>query len=206
MSIIQNMYLFVTDKMYICQICGYQSRQLVPYLQHQQFHSNLSQYWHCGYNGCKKQFRLQGSLRAHLLRTHVVLLSSKNNKNSSPFRIARTQFICSVQLCKKVFSSSNAVIQHLKDHIRSKEKIKCPFQNCNNEYNIVPSFSGHLSKNHTNPSSSSTSRSTVNATTCSLSENAVVTESVIDEQSNFTAELFHQNFNNNVDDHDDTRQ
>ena len=129
----------------ICQFCGYQSQQLVPVLQ-QQFHSNLSQYWHRDYNGCKKQFRLQGSLRAHLLRTYVVLLSSKNNKNSSPLRTARTQFICSGELCKKVFIPSNAIMKHLTVHICCKEKIKCPFQDCNKDYNIMPSFSGHLSK------------------------------------------------------------
>lgn len=133
-------------KMFKCRFCEFRSKQLKPYLAHRKFHSNLTRKFHCGYNSCDKMFRLEGSLRSHLLRSHQFPRKKTQVQNIAQSR--NIYFECTVQLCKKRFSSRQDLFKHLRTHIRNKEKVTCPFDECDKVYTILTSFSGHVSRSH----------------------------------------------------------
>lgn len=166
--------------MHWCQFCDYQSEKLAPYLEHRKLHLNLSLNFHCGFNKCQKVFRVEGSLRSHLLRTHKVVPKGAKTEDVSTLHIVNTKTVCPKPLCMEEFESNQAIIKHLKWHIRKQEKIKCPFPNCNKEYKVLHSFNGHLSKKHKNCAETSTSLA---LNTCvSSCDNSIIGDSCVSEQ------------------------
>ena len=64
---------------------------------------------------------------------------------------------CNVLLCGKLCSSLSEIIKHLKTHIREGSFIVCPFFNCTASYNILSSFSSHVTRHHSASASNITS-------------------------------------------------
>ena len=77
-------YIFInwiTDwlDMFYCRCCEYQTALLKDHLKHHNQHRNITNLLQCGYNKCKKSFRVEISLRSHVSNCfiQVIGISSK---------------------------------------------------------------------------------------------------------------------------------
>ena len=55
---------------------------------------------------------------------------------------------CNVRNCHENFYNSRCLIKHLKDHIVEGFTVQCPISGCNKTYNVISSFTSHLSRYH----------------------------------------------------------
>jgi hypothetical protein len=85
---------------------------------------------------------------------------------------------CSLIACQQNFTEFDSLIGHYKMHIRNCDEITCPFKHCSNKYNVVSSFSSHITRVHPpNPSERGASNS--------LAEGAVdVNDEFVEENTN----------------------
>jgi hypothetical protein len=56
---------------------------------------------------------------------------------------------CGVISCTVISADTSSLIKHLYKHIRDGVSVTCPIKHCNKSYHVKSSFSGHLSRNHT---------------------------------------------------------
>ena len=52
---------------------------------------------------------------------------------------------CTVRGCNRSEINFGRYMDHLKTHLRQKIFVTCPFENCPAEYNILSSFTSHIS-------------------------------------------------------------
>uniref|UniRef100_A0ABD2WD80 C2H2-type domain-containing protein n=1 Tax=Trichogramma kaykai TaxID=54128 RepID=A0ABD2WD80_9HYME len=95
-------------------------------------------------------FGQEPHLKVHLIRNHGISLKDNSLTHSKDCSDERGKFICTVELCKKEHNSFQTLIIHLKEHIRDQELITCPYRDCDKQYSILSSFTGHLTKKHKN--------------------------------------------------------
>lgn len=88
----------------------------------------------------------------HLNRTHGLFLKKKiaNNTPRNNSENSRGKFICTNIICKAECDNYDKYIKHLKSHLRIKEEIRCPYNNCAMKYKILSSYTSHVSKQHSN--------------------------------------------------------
>lgn len=129
--------------MYFCNFCNFETPLLETHLDHHTFHRNVNRYYYCGYKRCKKFFNNLAYLNTHLHRVHG-LNSKKQKKCFNRFPADnRGKFICKINTCRKEVDSFTLLLKHLKNHIKKKQHIICPYPTCSRS-----SFTGHLSKYH----------------------------------------------------------
>ncbi|KAL7291766.1 hypothetical protein TKK_0014552 [Trichogramma kaykai] len=136
--------------MFICQFCEFQTELFKNFSSHRNIHYNITKNINCGYEGCKKMFGQEPHLKVHLIRNHGISLKDNSLTHSKDCSDERGKFICTVELCKKEHNSFQTLIIHLKEHIRDQELITCPYRDCDKQYSILSSFTGHLTKKHKN--------------------------------------------------------
>uniref|UniRef100_A0ABD2WR47 C2H2-type domain-containing protein n=1 Tax=Trichogramma kaykai TaxID=54128 RepID=A0ABD2WR47_9HYME len=139
-------------RMFFCKFCTFETPIYKKFNAHRDFHSNINKNVHCGFNRCKKIFSKSTHLKTHLIRSHGTSLKCKSLRNDSCRANEKGKFICTVQLCKREHDTYSDQLSHIKDHIRDKEEITCPYRTCTKKYSILPSFTSHLTKVHRNRS------------------------------------------------------
>ncbi|XP_039315484.1 uncharacterized protein LOC105205425 isoform X2 [Solenopsis invicta] len=137
--------------MFYCNFCNFGTPYLKKHLDHHIYHRNITYFYYCGYDRCKKCFQSGTYLRAHLRRTHG--LHSKKHETFLSIAFSadeRGKFVCTINICKKKFDNFHLLIKHLKKHINKNQQIQCPFRNCKRRYFVLSSFTSHISKIHKN--------------------------------------------------------
>lgn len=92
----------------------------------------------CIYEDCVCSFRTEFALRKHLARDH-----------KQSVRLSAAAFTLKCDLC--AFSETCGITQyftHLKTHLKNRESVKCPFQNCSFQSRVYSTFHAHKSKKH----------------------------------------------------------
>lgn len=138
-------------RMFYCNFCNFGTPYLKKHLDHHIYHRNITYFYYCGYDRCKKCFQSGTYLRAHLRRTHG--LHSKKHETFLSIAFSadeRGKFVCTINICKKEFDNFHLLIKHLKKHINKNQQIQCPFRNCKRRYSVLSSFTSHISKIHKN--------------------------------------------------------
>lgn len=122
---------------------------LHDHLRHHGYHRNVTKFYHCGFNRCEHFFQTTLHLKLHLRRQHLITSAPKAVQiNAAQIVNDRGKYFCSLTICSKEFDDYKKFIKHLKEHIKHGYDVSCPFQTCNKTYNVISSFTGHLSKCH----------------------------------------------------------
>jgi hypothetical protein len=131
-----------------CNRCMYRTNKLRLYVSHYKLHSNVPNLTiPCGFRKCSRCFRTYGALKTHVTRYHDKLKNQTCSQNCSDH-----SFCCSVLFCKQICSSLDEFLRHIKDHIKSKTTITCPFNKCGKQFAgiTVSTFNSHVSRSHRN--------------------------------------------------------
>ena len=86
------------------------------HLVHFKLHRNITQYYHCGFNRCRKYYPALVSLRTHIDRIHLVRNKETKDRALDTVVNDKGKFICNVSTCKKKFGTYSSLISHLKTH------------------------------------------------------------------------------------------
>ncbi len=128
-----------------CKICRFSSPNQCTLITHYKL-KHCHQASHCPlpciYKDCVCTFRSELSLKKHLTRDHSQCVQA-----SSKLLKATSNVNC--DLCN--FSEACSVSQyfaHLITHIKRKEPVRCPFQDCSFQTSVYSTFRAHKSKNH----------------------------------------------------------
>ena len=113
--------------MFYCRFCVYQTALLKDHLKHHNQHRNITNLLQCGYNKCKRSFRVEISLRSHVSRVHYYEKPAKQNVQVDTIANSRGKFVCNIIVCKKQFEYYSNLIKHLKTHIERGVNVQCPF-------------------------------------------------------------------------------
>jgi len=132
--------------MIVCKICGGTFSVCKQYLQHCRVHSNLPKIrLPCYVSSCWKSSSSITGLKMHISRDHGQRKSRHFtiNTGSEPLQ-------CTVTSCSVHCLDEPSLIKHLRQHIKDGMKIACPIKGCHRQYDIVSSFSCHMSRDHIN--------------------------------------------------------
>ncbi|XP_057181928.1 uncharacterized protein LOC130548896 [Triplophysa rosa] len=124
-----------------CKFCCYtptNQRILIKHYKLKHCHHASNCPLPCIFKDCVCSFRTEFGLRKHLTRDH-----------KQSVRLCAAAFTLKCDLC--AFSESCGITQyftHLKTHLRNRECVRCPFQNCSFQSRVYSSFHAHKSKKH----------------------------------------------------------
>jgi hypothetical protein len=125
-----------------CRLCKFRTSTFQCYSQHYSLHSS-SNVIPCGIADCESQFKTLGAFKVHITRKHSNL--RKATMKCSPHSIMPG--VCTVETCGRQFTLDQ-LIPHLKEHLKKKEVIACPYQQCGRQYSLISSFTAHISRCH----------------------------------------------------------
>lgn len=135
------------SNVYKCNNCVYESKSISKFLSHCKFHKNQPHVvFDCPFEGCLQNFRVFASMKVHISRAHKVepqhlSVTVEFNQNISQK--------CSRGECVALsFESFIELKKHLKQHLKKREDIHCPFNGCSHRFNVSSSFTSHLSRKH----------------------------------------------------------
>lgn len=115
------------NKDYKCNVCGKNFKQSGSLRDHLDIHQ-LTPRYSCEY--CLKKFYNHSNWKNHLLR------------HTEP-----DKFKC--EICNQKFVNSKALTQHMKrKHDQVKEKIRCPFEECDKFYYLDVTLKSHIKRVH----------------------------------------------------------
>ena len=138
------MFQLKSDAMYTCKICNSNSDSVRLYVKHCRIHSNLPKIrFPCCFARCPKTCSSIYGLKTHISRLHSKKASRRHIISDDQ------QLKCSVPLCLVKSSDETTLVKHLRQHIRDGQRVQCPIKGCLKEYDILSSFSCHLSRDHT---------------------------------------------------------
>jgi len=83
------------------------------------------------------------SLRQHINRDH-----GSDRFDKSRFHEVGLSLRCGVISCRVISTDTKSLVKHLHQHIKDGMSVICPIQHCSKRYCIRSSFSGHLSRDH----------------------------------------------------------
>lgn len=129
--------------MFRCQLCGVCTKTTSAF----RLHSNLPKTrFACCFNDCIRAFSTYAALRQHINRQHA---DTRFAKSCSKFCEIGLTLHCGVQSCNITCTDTKSLISHLHQHIRDGMTVVCPTKLCNKRYRVKSSFSGYLSRDHT---------------------------------------------------------
>ncbi|XP_076322160.1 uncharacterized protein LOC143231523 [Tachypleus tridentatus] len=130
--------------MYRCTICHFRTSSLRTYGSHyNSFHAALpNPTISCPVTDCGENLPTFPSLKSHISRQHKGEYSKQYVDSDS------IQLQCEIRHCLAKYLGLKPFIARLKGHIKDGIKIACPFQQCDKRFEVVSSFSSHLSRYH----------------------------------------------------------
>ena len=147
--------------MYKCHHCHYRSNSPKNYSSHYTIHRYINNAkFPCGVPGCTREFRVYESFTSHLSRDHANYRLSQSTTERSSDASSETpcdypenvcvedavDFACTH--CEKTCEQYDALLAHLKEHIRNGDRVTCPFKDCTSKYGVISSFTSHLFRIH----------------------------------------------------------
>ena len=136
-----------SEEMFTCKTCSLRVSSVTAYVQHSRLHSNAPKArFPCCYHGCLKACSTHAALRQHICRDHG---SKKSAETNARFRAVGLALRCGTQSCSTVCTDTASLISHLHRHIKDGMPVTCPIKSCQKRYSVKSSFSGHLSRDHT---------------------------------------------------------
>lgn len=130
--------------MYICKLCKCKSITFKKYVIHQYLQRNWNgAIFYCLYENCKLHFINYVVFKQHVFRNHSnKTICSKTNVNISN---------CSYPNCPFYTKNKKQFNSHLYEHLRNKQKLRCPYMNVCNSSKIfvnVSCLKNHLFRKH----------------------------------------------------------
>ncbi|XP_026116308.1 uncharacterized protein LOC113094884 [Carassius auratus] len=137
-----------------CKFCSFSSanqRSIIRHYKIKHGHYSRSCPLPCIYSDCLCSFKTQVALKNHLLKhkTSGVHQSPATVTHESQSSVVTYRLRC--ELC--VFSEPCTIKQyfvHLGTHLKSKESVICPFEQCQFKSNVYSTFTGHKCRYHCN--------------------------------------------------------
>jgi len=86
---------------------------------------------------------------SHLTRVHG------NCEKSLAYNGAPSTLVCDILACGQRCDCLQALLEHLKFHLRKGNRVHCPFVKCTSMFSVLSTFTSHLSRRHKNWSSAS---------------------------------------------------
>ena len=128
--------------MYCCR----KFNSIASYMQHQSLHRNEEHIYRCPHLNCDTNFRILGSLKAHLHYKHSI------KEDTSVIDIGEVDLNCTLTTCHHESSSVKQATDHLNYHLSSEgvTSVKCPYLQCNCSFKNASSFRSHLHRKHKN--------------------------------------------------------
>ena len=134
--------------MFGCKFCGHRVHTVNQYVQHCGFHSNASKpRFPCCFTDCRKTTSTYDGLRMHISRDHG---NGRSHDTNAKFHPSGVTLLCGVSSCSERCYDASSLIKHMQKHIKDGMSVTCPIKYCNKTYRVKSSFSGHLSRDHTN--------------------------------------------------------
>ncbi|XP_031418504.1 uncharacterized protein LOC116219363 [Clupea harengus] len=95
----------------------------------------------CIFTDCFFTFRRQVDLNRHLFKQHG---KQQEKGSSDPLTFQILCALCS--FCEHC--NLKQYLSHLRSHLKNKETVKCPYQDCSFQSTVYSTFTGHLSRYH----------------------------------------------------------
>lgn len=122
-----------------CKLCKFAHGSREVLLKHYRFHHYQGRSWQqpCLYTDCICTFNTIGALKSHLTREHKQTGAVTEHFN----------FTC--QLCDfKDVCQPSQFLNHIRNHLKRKDTVKCPYKGCELTTNVLSTFSSHVSRKH----------------------------------------------------------
>lgn len=101
----------------------------------------------CLHTDCLCSFKSFNALKVHLTRNHSHEVHDGQTSGADEIPVIFNRPLCNFEEpCTDLFFS------HLRQHLKSKETVKCPYENCIFESNLYSTFNAHKCKDHRLPS------------------------------------------------------
>ena len=133
-----------------CGICKFKTYQSKLYVGHYRLHKNTPNLnFPCGFPKCTRTFRTFSAFQSHVGRNHNVL-TAEPRSNSLLF--SGYSYSCSVSHCSQKCSTVKELLMHIRQHLKSKTNVVCPFRECGKHFSgvTVNTFKSHVSRFHRN--------------------------------------------------------
>ena len=101
----------------------------------------------CIWSKCSSRFRYARNAKKHFKNTHNKIAS----KNTNVVKLIDRDIVlqCELGSCfGKLVNGEMPFMSHLSKHLDSNEKVKCPFEKCDKDFNMKTSFKAHISRQH----------------------------------------------------------
>lgn len=142
------LHFFSDFNLFYCKFCNKTSNTLRGHLHHLRVHRHLTKLLTCGLGHCLSAFRLESSLRCHVIRTHKIFVSKAVSRIQLPRSGSSATYKCPVKLCGKEFMVFKYLTSHLKNHLSTSPTIPCFVDGCLKNFSSINSLTGHVSKKH----------------------------------------------------------
>ena len=133
-----------------CRLCYYRTKSLRLYASHSQLHANgPNRPFGCANLRCTQTFTTFYRFKIHFERNHGDKRDPRNVQHV-PDIASVASYQCDVQHCQKVCAGLKQFIGHLKEHVKSKTGVNCPFIKCGKRFDGVAesTFKSHISRHH----------------------------------------------------------
>ena len=144
MGIIRFLGYFATmTAAYKCQFCSGKFTSVIILAKHNRIHSHTRNITYlCPIQECRRSFKVYSSFRVHVYSHFSSSLKTSSTLHSTEL------FECSVEHCKEKFSNLKLLCKHLRNHLRGKIKVECPYPSCKYASSVLSTFTAHVSRTH----------------------------------------------------------
>ena len=141
--------------MYTCCFCSLTVQSLREYVLYCRLHRNEPcAIFKCAAVECKQSFSKYVAFKSHFYRRH-----NSSTTAVTAHAVVDTALTCSISLCSHQCQDVTSLVAHLKNHMKEGRAVNCPVRGCKSAFQIMSSFTSHMSRKHRNCSVNSISDS-----------------------------------------------